>query len=100
MSGLSDTSAFDAFDRMEGKINQMEAEAEANAELAEDFAGNDLENEFDDLEADPAPTPNSTPSRPRWAWARRAVLRVRGGEAEQKQTVSSGGRGTWDSDDI
>ena len=29
MSGLSDTSAFDTFDRMSSKIDQMEAEAEA-----------------------------------------------------------------------
>lgn len=52
MQGMNDTSAFDAFDRMEGKIDQMEAEAEASAELAEDFAGGDLESEFDELEAD------------------------------------------------
>ena len=36
MSGLSDTSAFDTFDRMAHKIDQMEAEAEAGMELREE----------------------------------------------------------------
>ena len=34
MSGLRDQSAFETFDRMAGKIDQMEAEAEAASELA------------------------------------------------------------------
>ncbi len=51
MSGLSDTSAFDTFDRMASKIDQMEAEAEAGAELAEDFSGDVLQSKFAKLEA-------------------------------------------------
>jgi phage shock protein A len=51
MSGLSDTSAFDTFDRMASKIDQMEAEAEAGAELAEEYSGDVLKSKFAQLEA-------------------------------------------------
>ena len=51
MSGLSDTSAFDTFDRMASKIDQMEAEAEAGAELAEEYSGDVLKHKFSQLEA-------------------------------------------------
>lgn len=51
MSGLSDTSAFDTFDRMASKIDQMEAEAEAGAELAEEYSGDVLASKFSQLEA-------------------------------------------------
>jgi len=51
MSGLSDTSAFDTFDRMASKIDQMEAEAEAGAELAEEYSGDVLASKFSELEA-------------------------------------------------
>ncbi|MEM9861748.1 MAG: PspA/IM30 family protein [Myxococcota bacterium] len=51
MSGLSDTSAFDTFDRMSQKIDQIESEAEAGAELAEDFSGDVLSDRFRKLEA-------------------------------------------------
>jgi phage shock protein A len=51
MSGLRSTSAFDAFDRMSGKIEQMEAEAEAGAELAEQYSGDVLAQKFQQLEA-------------------------------------------------
>jgi phage shock protein A len=51
MSGLRTTSAFDAFDRMANKIDQMEAEAEAGAELAEQYSGDVLAQKFEQLEA-------------------------------------------------
>lgn len=51
MSGLSDTSAFDTFDRMSEKIDQMEAEAEAGAELQEEYSGDTLKSKFAKLEA-------------------------------------------------
>jgi phage shock protein A len=51
MSGLSDTSAFETFDRMAQKIDQMEAEAEASAELAEEATGDVLTHKFAELEA-------------------------------------------------
>lgn len=51
MSGLSDTSAFDTFDRMAEKIDQMEAEAEAAGEIAEEASGDVLRSKFANLEA-------------------------------------------------
>src|SRR6266568_4820912 len=39
MSGLKDQSAFETFDRMAQKIDQLEAEAEAGEELAEEYTG-------------------------------------------------------------
>lgn len=51
MSGLSDTSAFETFDRMSEKIDQIEAEAEAGAEVAEEFTGDILKHKFSELEA-------------------------------------------------
>lgn len=51
MSGLRNASAFEAFDRMEGKIDQMEAEAEAQAQLNEEYSGDVLAHKFSELEA-------------------------------------------------
>ena len=51
MSGLSDTSAFDTFDRMSSKIDQIEAEAEAVSELSEEYTGDVLQHKFAKLEA-------------------------------------------------
>ena len=51
MSGLRNASAFEAFDRMAGKIEQMEAEAEATAELNEEATGDVLAHRFQELEA-------------------------------------------------
>ncbi len=50
MSGLSDTSAFDTFDRMSEKVEQLEAESEAHAELAEESSGDMLAQKFKALE--------------------------------------------------
>ena len=51
MSGLSDASAFETFDRMAEQIDQMEAEAEAGAEVAEEYTGDSLKHRFSELEA-------------------------------------------------
>lgn len=51
MSGLKNASAFEAFDRMTTRIDQMEAEAEAGAELAEQYSGDVLAQRFQNLEA-------------------------------------------------
>jgi len=51
MAGLSDTSAFDTFQRMSDRIDQMEAEAEAGAEIAGELSGDDLEMRFKKLES-------------------------------------------------
>ena len=54
MSGLTDTSAFDTFDRMSAKIDQLEAEAEAGSELAGELTGDNLEAKFKQLETSTA----------------------------------------------
>jgi phage shock protein A len=51
MSGLTDASAFETFDRMAQQIDQMEAEAEAGAEMAEEYTGDILKHRFSELEA-------------------------------------------------
>ncbi|MGO8994330.1 MAG: PspA/IM30 family protein [Polyangiaceae bacterium] len=50
MSGLKDASAFETFDRMAEKIDQIEAEAEAGAELSEEYTGDVLASRFQQLE--------------------------------------------------
>jgi phage shock protein A len=51
MSGLSDTSAFEAFNRMADKIEEEERQSLAHAEVTEALAGDTLETEFLRLEA-------------------------------------------------
>jgi phage shock protein A len=51
LNGLTDTSAFDTFDRMSQKVDQLEAEAEAQADLQLDAAGGGLDDKFAKLEA-------------------------------------------------
>jgi phage shock protein A len=51
MQGLGDTSAFDTFERMADRIQLMEAEAEAGAELAGELSGDTLESKFLALES-------------------------------------------------
>ena len=50
MSGLRDQSAFETFDRMSQKVDQIEAEAEASSELAEEYSGDVLASKFQNLE--------------------------------------------------
>jgi len=50
MSGLKDQSAFETFERMSQKIDQIEAEAEAGEELAEEYTGDVLASQFAKLE--------------------------------------------------
>ena len=54
MAGLSDTSAFDTFDRMAEKVDAIEAEAEAGAELSGELSGDSLAERFKRLESAPA----------------------------------------------
>jgi phage shock protein A len=51
MAGLSDTSAFDTFDRMSEKVEAIEAEAEASTELAGEMTGDTLAQKFKQLES-------------------------------------------------
>lgn len=50
MASLSDTSAFDTFDRMAEKVGELEARAEAATELAGELTGEALEKRFAELE--------------------------------------------------
>jgi phage shock protein A len=50
MAGISDTSAFDTFNRMSEKVDIMEAEAEAHTELAGEMTGDTLAERFKALE--------------------------------------------------
>ncbi|MDQ8159274.1 MAG: PspA/IM30 family protein [Gemmatimonadota bacterium] len=50
MSGLSDNSAFDAFNRMEEKITANERQLQAAQEIDEEFSGDRLAGEFKQLE--------------------------------------------------
>jgi phage shock protein A len=52
MSGMNNVSAFETFDRMAQKIDQIEAEAEASSEIAEQYTGDVLADKFGKLEAD------------------------------------------------
>jgi phage shock protein A len=50
LGGLKNASAFEAFDQMSGRIERMEAEAEAQAELHEEYSGDQLAQKFQKLE--------------------------------------------------
>lgn len=51
LHGLKNASAFEAFDQMASKVEQIEAEAEARTELAEEYSGDVLAQRFGELEA-------------------------------------------------
>jgi phage shock protein A len=50
MSGLSDTSAFEAFDRMAARVDHMEAQAAATVEISQELSGETTEQRFRALE--------------------------------------------------
>jgi phage shock protein A len=50
MHGLKDQSAFETFERMSNKIDQIEAEAEAQEELSEEYTGDVLASQFAQLD--------------------------------------------------
>jgi len=50
LGGMSDTSAFEAFDRMSQEMDKLEAENEAYQELEESATKDDLERQFAELE--------------------------------------------------
>ncbi|MFT6398938.1 MAG: phage shock protein A [Bradymonadia bacterium] len=52
MAGFGDTSAFEQFEKMAQKVENMEAEAEATAELNADMAETSLDDKFRELEVD------------------------------------------------
>jgi len=50
MGAISDNSAFEAFERMAAKVDQIEAEVEALGELETSFSDSNLEKQFKQLE--------------------------------------------------
>jgi phage shock protein A len=50
LAGMGDKSAFESFERMQEKIEASERKAIASAELAEEFSGDKLAREFEQLE--------------------------------------------------
>jgi phage shock protein A len=50
MGAISDNSAFEAFERMAAKVDQIEAEVEALGELETSFSDSNLEKQFKELE--------------------------------------------------
>lgn len=52
LNGMRDSSAFQAFDRLEKKIDQAEAEADAESELGREMTGSTIKQRFEDLERD------------------------------------------------
>lgn len=50
MSSISDNDAFSYFNRMEDKVEQMSAEADATTALNESMEGNNLESKFEELD--------------------------------------------------
>ena len=50
MTGLSDTSAFEAFDRIAARVDQTEAQAAATVELSQELSGETMEQRFRALE--------------------------------------------------
>ena len=51
MTGLSDTSAFEAFDRMTARVDQLEAQAAATVELSQELSGETTVQRFRALES-------------------------------------------------
>ncbi len=51
MTGLSDTSAFESFDRMATKVEQLEAQANAAVEISQELTGDTMEQRFRSLES-------------------------------------------------
>jgi phage shock protein A len=52
LSGMKSASAFEAFDEMAGRIEQLESEAEVSMEMAAEYTGDNLTNQFAALEAE------------------------------------------------
>ena len=67
MSGMSDKSAFESFERMAEKIEAHERKAIAAAEINEEFSGDHLARQFDALEYKGSSTSSCSSSSSGWA---------------------------------
>src|SRR5690349_14731395 len=89
MQGLGDTSAFDTFDRMAERIQLMEAEAEAGAELAGELSGDTLESKFLQLEQGGAASEDDALSELK---AKMGMLEAPKGESAKQLGAGAGGK--------
>jgi phage shock protein A len=94
MQGLGDTSAFDTFDRMAERIQLMEAEAEAGAELAGELSGDTLESKFLQLEQSGG-TEDDALSELK---AKMGLLEAPKGDSAKQLGAGVGGKGAKDED--
>jgi phage shock protein A len=97
MGRLNDTSAFSAFERMEEKIDKIEADAEATKELAEDMTGDSLASEFAELE-DKAVTDDALSALKAKMGMGQAATLPEKQAVEEHVTVPA--RGSWDKDEF
>lgn len=95
MGRLNDSSAFDAFDRMEEKIVRMEADAEATAELADDLTGDSLSSEFADLEKQSVADDALAALKAKMGMAGSATLPATETVREKEFATVSSSRGSW-----
>lgn len=87
MSGLSDTSAFEAFNRMTEKIEESERRSIAHAEVAEALASTTLDDEFKVLEAGSGPGGDV---EDRLLALKQEMGLIGAGEAEKPRQLESG----------
>ncbi len=101
MGRLNDTSAFDAFDRMEEKIDRIEAEAAASQELAEDITGDGLASEFANLEQQSAADDALAALKAKMGMGTAATLPATQTVREQQQQFATvPARGAWDKEEF
>lgn len=100
LSSINSTSAFDTFDRMSQKIEQMEAEAEASAELAEGMSGDNLASKFEDLEVDHGADEALMALKAKMGMGQQAEQKFEFEEKQEKKQSVPAGRGTWDTEDF
>lgn len=100
LSGLNNSSAFDAFGRMEEKINRIEAEASASAELAGEMTGDNLASKFADLEKDHVADDALAALKAKMGMGGATLPASAPATQKQAATVSVSSKGSWDMDDF
>ncbi|MDX9721995.1 MAG: PspA/IM30 family protein [Myxococcota bacterium] len=101
LSGINDNSAFDAFKRMEEKIEKEEAEAEAAAELGSELSGDSLDSKFAALEEDHGADDALTALKAKMGLAQPAAA-AEPSFSYEEATVGAGSssKGRWDREDF
>jgi phage shock protein A len=92
MAGLSDTSAFDTFERMAEKVDAIEAEAEASQELAGEMTGDTLAHKFKRLESGPGADAQLQALKAKMGVAGALPASAESSEAKAKQLTDGGKR--------